>query len=433
MSPKASGSWFLARIRGASLCACIGFAGGCGPSEKVTVIHPREGRAAKNLFRVAFTQQITLPDNFVLRPDEFAAVTVDHERGLLYVGSRDGSLLALDEDTGQVVWEESLTGAVSSKPTLADLPGDEPRKNALLLVGTDNGALIAYDLEKSEELWRYETDGKVRQAPVVHEGVVYFVNSRDQMFALDVRTGTWRWQYEQELQTDFTINGRAGITFVPAPTGAVGEVGTLYTGFANGRVVAVGAASGEALWVTSVAPPDGGNFIDCDSTPLVDLERRELYVSGQQTGVYALSLDDGSVKWRYDVRGAGSVVRGRGEDLIVASSLEGMLSLDREGRFLWRTQVDPGVLSEPLTVADTVYVTHSDSGLLAFEADTGRLLAKIDLGSGMSSVPVYDALTDRFYATTNRGLLLGLQIERGEPDVPEPTQGSGFALPPPPS
>jgi len=94
---------------------------------------------------------------------------------------------------------------------------------AVLLVGTDNGALIALDLDSHQELWRYQTDGKVRTPPVVTQGIAYFVNSRDQVFALDIRTGVWRWQYEQELQTDFTIHGHAGLTFVPSSAEAVGE------------------------------------------------------------------------------------------------------------------------------------------------------------------------------------------------------------------
>jgi outer membrane protein assembly factor BamB len=391
----------------------------CGPPERIVVIHP-EGQsgsdAARRTFRVIMTQRITLPDNFIMRPDEFAAVTVDHARERVYVGSREGTLLGLDHDTGGVVWEQELGGAVSGRGTLADLPGDtrkpgHPRD--LLLVGSDNGEIVAMDLrtEPPSIAWRYQTDGKIRNPPITWQGVVYFVNSRDQVFAVDLRTGVWRWQYEQELQTDFTVVGRAGLAFVP-PSEQGQDAGTLYTGFDNGKVVAIGAASGEALWIQSVAPPEGGDFIDCDSTPLVDVGRGELVVAGQSTGVFALALADGSVRWNRLIKAAGTIVRGGGTDLVGASSLEGVFTLDREGTLLWRTQVDPGVLSAPVVVDETIYVTHSESGLLAFDRDTGEFLAQIDPGSGMSSVPVFDPEVGRFYATTNRGLLIALQIEQ---------------------
>jgi outer membrane protein assembly factor BamB len=315
-----------------------------------------------------------------------------------------------------VLWEQPLGGAVASQATLADLPGDERTEEHardFLLVGTDNGELVAIDLRTKAIAWRYQTDGKIRNPPITRQGVVYVVNTRDQVFALDLRTGVWRWQYEQELQTDFTVVGRAGLAFVPGADESQ-DAGTLYTGFDNGKVVAIGAASGEALWIQSVAPPEGGDFVDCDSTPLVDVARGELIVSGQSTGVFSLAIADGAVLWNRPLKAVGTVVSGGGTDLVAASSLEGVFALDRQGTLLWRRQVDPGVVSTPVVVDETVYVTHSESGLLAFDRDTGEFLAQIDPGSGMSSVPVFDPVVGRFYATTNRGLLIALQIEQRE-------------------
>jgi outer membrane protein assembly factor BamB len=386
----------------------------CQPSDKVVVIHPDHGEGARDVFSVDLMRQITVPDVFVLRPDEFAAVTVDHARDLLYIGSREGTLLALDHDSGAIRWELPFDAAVSSKPAIVDLPDDDARqgKGALLLVGTDNGALHAIDLDTRETLWTYETNGKIRQPPTVFDRTVYFVNSRDQVFALDLASGQWRWQYEQEFQTDFTVNGKAGIVFVPAVDDTIDESGVVYTGFDGGRVVALGGDSGEALWLQSVAPPEGGNFIDCDTTPLVDEERREIIVAGMATGIYGLSMDDGSVRWTFPLRGVGGLSWGPGGEVIGTSSLQGVFALERGGAPLWRTMVDPGVLSTPVVVLDTVFATHSESGLLAFDIPTGRFLAQINPGSGMSSVPVYDPVNERFYATTNRGLLLALRIQR---------------------
>jgi outer membrane protein assembly factor BamB len=386
----------------------------CQPRDKVIVVHADEGDGARDVFTVELMRQITVPDVFVLRPDEFAAVTVDHARGLIYVGSREGTLLALDHDTGAIAWEMPLDAAVSSKPAIVDLPDDDQRRGrgALLLVGTDNGALHAIDLDTRETPWVYETSGKIRQPPTVYEGMVYFVNSRDQVFALDLASGVWRWQYEQEFQTDFTINGKAGLVFVPVVDDSLDEPGVVFTGFDGGRVVALGGGSGEALWLQSVAPPEGGDFVDCDTTPLVDEERREIIVAGMATGVYGLSMDDGSVRWTTPMRGVGGLAWGPGAEIIGTSSLQGVFVLERGGTLVWRTEVDPGVLSTPVVVLDTIFATHSESGLLAFDVPTGRFLAQINPGSGMSSVPVYDPPTDRFYATTNRGLLLALRIER---------------------
>lgn len=378
------------------------------------MLYPAGSDGARSVLRVRMTQQITLPDNFVLRPEEYAAVAVDSSESTIYVGSRDGTLLALDSASGGVRWEFHLDGAVSSQPVLATVAGQDGDVH-LLLVGTDNGEMVAIDRRTHKERWRYQTDGKIRNPPVVHEGVVYLVNSRDQVFALDLRMGQWRWQYEQKLQTDFTVAGRAGLTFVPHIGDTAGETGTVYTCFDNGKVAALGSSSGEALWLASVAPPNGRDFIDCDSTPLWDAAGEQVIVAGQSTGVFALAAADGAERWGYPIRATTSLVHGRGRDVFGASSLEGVFALDATGHQIWRTKVDKGVLSAPVVVDDTVFVTHSDSGLLAFDADTGEFLAQLDLGSGMSSVPVFDRVSAQFYATTNRGLLVGLEVVDAAP------------------
>jgi len=376
---------------------------GCAPHEKILLLYPEESNAARHVLDVEFMQQITLPENFIMRPDERAAVAVDHARDLVYVGSREGTLLALDARSGEVRWEHESGGPIGSVPVIAD-------DGSLLLLGTDNGLLLALDLETAATRWVYETQGTIRNDPVVYEGVVYFVNSRGQVFAVDMRTGTWRWQYEREVPADFTVHGRAGLTFAPSTDESLGRAGTIYTGFDDGSAVAIDASSGEALWITSVAPPAGGRFLDCDSTPLLVADGDEIVVAGQETGVHGLSAADGTKRWSLPVRGAGSVVEGPGELLLFASSLEGLFAIERGGAIRWRQCVDPGVVSAPTVIEDTVCFTHAASGLLAYDARDGAYLGRFDTGSGMSSVPVYDSTWARFYATSNRGVLFAFRV-----------------------
>lgn len=378
---------------------------GCGLSDPGVVLYPSPHDGARDVLSLAFQQRITLPDNFVLRPDEYAGVATDHRRGLLYVGGREGTLLALDGNTGAVVWERPFVGEISSVPVL--LPEED-----LLLFGTDNGEFIALDLETQEPRWVYETAGTVRAEPLIQGGLVYFANSRDQVYALDVATGDWRWQYptESELPTDFTVYGRAGLSYKPLGDGSTGD-GVLYTGFDDGRIVALGAISGAALWTFSVAPPERGDFIDADSTPLIVHRDGEVVVSGQSTGVYGLSLENGTQNWKTPMRGASTAVAGPGGVMVVASSLEGLVALEPGGKIRWHEQTEPGVLSTPLVIRDTVFVTHSEIGLLAYDVRNGELLARIDSGSGSLSAPTYDAKTDRFYMITNRGVLLAFRVK----------------------
>ncbi|NVB41527.1 PQQ-binding-like beta-propeller repeat protein [Pseudenhygromyxa sp. WMMC2535] len=411
---------------GLSLAVAASILGvGCGLGSsggKTIVLHPEESDAARALWNVDFTVEFTIPENFRYRTEEYGSAAADPARGLIYVGSRDGTLLAIDDVHGEFVWELDLGGGLSSPPVLAvveegadesghlhahvALPGDRPD---WMLVGTDDGALVALDLETREVRWRYRTSGLVRTPAVLGEAVVHFANSRDEIITVDVRSGDWVWQYSGEFQKDFTVFGRAGLAYLPPVEAAAGDVGQLFTGFADGRVVALDATSGEARWVQPLAPPDAKLFVDVDTTPVLVPERGELIVANQTSGVYSLDLSDGARRWNTEIRAVGSIVEGPGIYL-AASSLEGLYGLEQDGRIRWREQLDPGAIAAPLVIGDTVLVAHSDAGLLAYSADSGEMLLRFFNGSGSSGQPIYDPVLERVYASSDRGVLYALGL-----------------------
>lgn len=369
----------------------------CANNDVRTVTpHPELTSGARANLELARVQQVALSDYGVLHPDEFAGVAPDPARRLVYVGTRGGTLLALSMETGDVVWEHQFPGAVSSVPVIAD-------DGELLLLGTDNGDLVALELETRKTRWSYATLGTIRNAALVVGPTVHVVNSRDQVFALDLESGAWRWQYDQPYPTEFTVHGHAGLSHVP-PAGD--DPGAVFTGFSNGKVAAIRLDTGEPIWVAGVAPPGGGDFVDADGTPLILRDRGEVVVTGQSTGVHGLSLVDGGARWHRPMRGAGSVVAGPRGLMVVASALEGVFALEHGGRVRWRQQLDPGFVQTPLIVGDIAFVAHSDTGLLAYDVETGEFLANLDTGSGISGPPVLDPEFSRLYTLSNRGMLV---------------------------
>ncbi len=395
------------QVLGFGLCGLLSAAcalNGAGEPPAVELIYSEPKSGAAGALDLALATQITLPDNWVLLPDERAGVAVDPVDGSLYVGGRDANFLALDPANGEVRWELELPGSMGSTPVIHE---------RRLLLGTEDGALVAIDLDARAIEWIYETEGVIRNPPIVGDQVVYFTNSRDQVFGLDLRDGSWRWQYEREFPKDFTISGRAGLVWLPADDPEAIEAGVVFTGFDDGRVAAIGATSGEALWVSNLSPRDvlqSNVFADIDSTPLVDLERGELVVVGVSSGVHGLSLADGSLQWRQPFKGGGSAARASDGSYIVASPVGGLVAVRPGGGIKWRTELDPGQYGRPLVVGDTIYLTNSDTGLALYDALRGEHLGSLDNGSGMSSQAVYDLESRRLYALTNRGVLYGFRV-----------------------
>ena len=378
------------------------FALSCTPrAEMSSVLYPETGTAARAVVQVIYAGQVSALDQWVLRPDEYGAVVVDHQRNLIYVGGREGRLLAVGIDDGIPRWERDIGGAISGFPLVHD--------ERLLLLGTDDGVLHAIDLDTHEDVWTYTTDGLLRTAPIVLNGVVYFSNSQNRVFALDVRTGTWRWQYERPQPSGFTIYGRAGVSLKAGRDVMEGDV--LYTGFDDGRVVALDTSSGEALALADLSALMEDEFSDVDTTPLLDLNEGLVLVAAQSRGVHALNPETLEARWTAPVKGVSHVSRGVTGTYLAVSSLEGVVCLQTDGVERWRAQMNPGSLSKPVVVGETIFVAHSEDGLIALDARTGEFLAGFDVGSGMTAPPTFDAEDRRLYATSNRGRLFVFRVE----------------------
>jgi outer membrane protein assembly factor BamB len=232
---------------------------------------------------------------------------------------------------------------------------------------------------------------------------------------VDLRGGEWVWEFDGEFQKDFTVYGRAGLAYQPPSNlsnPAAGGTGVLYTGFGDGKVMAIDAASGAPKWTESLAPLEGeGLFVDVDTTPVLVPERGQLLVANQASGVFALSQADGARVWNTKIRAVGSLASAPGGIVLAASSLEGLYALEDDGRVRWYQQLDPGALATPLVVGTTVFVAHSDAGLLAYATIDGELLGWFFNGSGSSGQPSFDPVLGRVYASSDRGQLYALRLE----------------------
>lgn len=98
--------------------------------------------------------------------------------GHIYVGTETGRLLAVDTDTGEVTWEESVGPHAWSSPVIVD--------GVLLLATCEPPELRAYSLEdpaSPQRIWELApaADGCIESTPAVWEGRVY-VGSRDGYF-----------------------------------------------------------------------------------------------------------------------------------------------------------------------------------------------------------------------------------------------------------
>ncbi len=164
----------------------------------------------------------------------------------------DEHLYAFDPATGTPMW--TFTGSDG---------GDAPRvgiysfktDGSVIYAGSVVGAAFAVDAATGAQLWRSDllpgTDNQVR-VMAVRDGRVFICMRYDglaysgMVYALDAESGTVLWTYELPREPDMRNGTRDAILWVNE---LEGDVPAFIVSFDDGRIVALRAATGTALWI----------------------------------------------------------------------------------------------------------------------------------------------------------------------------------------
>jgi molecular chaperone DnaK len=99
--------------------------------------------------------------------------------GTVYAADREGRLTAFDASTGDRRWAGPVTGA-----PLGIAIGDR-----LIYLGSSDQHLYALNPADGSLVWRYRAGGQVNSQPVVSDGAVYFTAADNCLYAVDALTG----------------------------------------------------------------------------------------------------------------------------------------------------------------------------------------------------------------------------------------------------
>jgi len=111
--------------------------------------------------------------------------------GVVYIGSRDGNLYALNADTGEKLWSFKTGSWVESSPIVV---------GGVVYVGSNDGFFYALDAKTGEERWAFGTTYGIRSTAAVADGIVYFGSDDYYLYALNALTGQEVWKYESGTQ-----------------------------------------------------------------------------------------------------------------------------------------------------------------------------------------------------------------------------------------
>jgi outer membrane protein assembly factor BamB len=291
----------------------------------------------------------TLLGEFVVPP-----LAADGRR--IYVATRDGVVRALDPATGATTWKAE------------GFPGRLSAADGVLLVRGDDGTLWRLQPRTGAVRWKADT-GVGGTLPAVIDVDRALVAGQG-LAAVDLASGRALW-------------GDASGAETTAPPVTAGS--RLLTGEKDGTLRCRDRTTGLSMWVLRT----GGPLL---APPLVDAQRRRLYVGTTDKRILEVSLDKGKAGWAWrvgaDVAHAGLLLPER----VVFASFDAVLySLHRGGNLAWRGALPSRPLSAPLLVGGYVLVACLENELVALAPDTGSMAGSFRTSDEIRTPPLLAA------------------------------------------
>ena len=296
--------------------------------------------------------------------------------GVLYVGSNDGNLYALDATTGNLKWNFTIGGKISSSPAICD-------GTVYLQSNLQDKNIYAIDSDTGTLKWKFKTEmviDDVASSPVVVDGTVY-VGSSDHsdslwgsVYALDAYTGDLKWKFTNKFDT-----------FVSSPA-VSGE--TVYVGSTGGTLYALDKDTGTIIWEFNAG---GGNI---RSSPAVS--NGVVYTSCQYfpriNKIYAISAFNGTLKWEFSMESDGPEYSSPAiyNNIIYTGSDDGHIyALNADtGDLKWKYKTGYCAYSSPAISSDgTVFIGSYDGNIYALDANIGDLKWKYRTDGWIFSSP----------------------------------------------
>jgi outer membrane protein assembly factor BamB len=325
---------------------------------------------------------------------------------VVYVGSGDGNLYALDRVTGAVRWKRDVGSPIASSPAVG---------TRRVFFGTRDGKFHALDAATGEVRWRLATgpdfpwpwgheSGDVYTSSPVHvDGTVIFGAGDGRVYAVDARTAKPKW----------TASTGGRVRSSPAVDG-----GRVYVGSADGRVYAFDLVTGAPRWRydTEGVKLDSRNFgydrRTVQSSPTVS--GGTVFVGARDGFLYAIDAVTGQLRWRFDhkiswVNTSPGVENG----IVYAGSSDGQFVQAvnaATGQEVWRSKA--GVTwSSPAIARDVVYAGDGSGRVNAFDKRTGEALWSFRTGSQVYGSPVPDG--DLLFFGSTDGGVYALRVGAG--------------------
>ena len=312
----------------------------------------------------------------------------------------------------KVKWQFQTKAQVVSSPAVA---------GGIVYFGSNDHRLYAVDLGSGEKKWDFKTDGRVASSPAVSNGVVYFLSYDSHFYAVDAAVGTLKWKFRTEGERRFVAKHLHGIEPAAEPmpdpfdfylSSPVVVDGTVFFGSGDSNVYALDATTGALTWKFKTGDVVHASPAFADGT---------VFVGSWDTYFYALDAATGKEKWRFKTGEDHEIYNQTGLQASPAIA-DGIVYFGcrdsqfyavaaKNGKQLWAYSNKGSWVINSAAIKDgKVYFATSDSGLLrALDAKTGAEVFTLDFHHWpMFSSPAI--VGSMLYLGSHQGRLLAIDL-----------------------
>ena len=285
------------------------------------------------------------------------------DSGTVYVANATGQIGALDMNTGKLLWLVDLHEKFSSGLGVGE---------GKLLISTNNAELIAMNQNDGKEVWRSQLSSIALSRPVIVKDKVIVQTNDEKLYALNANDGKRIWVESRDVPA-LTLRGTTTPLVIDDK---------VVSGFADGHLIAFDMLTGRTLWDALVAIPKGRTDLDrmVDIDGFFAYQDGLIYVSSYHGRIAAVAEKDGAIVWNRDMSSYSGVALDKNQ-LYVSDEDSFVWALDsKTGATLWRQEnLKDRDISTPVVMDLGVAVADGGGYVHWLSKEDGSFIARENL------------------------------------------------------
>ena len=313
---------------------------------------------------------------------ESTAAVVD---GTVYVGALDGTLYALDAQTGEKRWTYQVEGTIKASPSI---------HNGVVYFGDGDAIFHAMDINTQEAKWQFTTEGEIISSANIVGDRVLFGSYDGFLYCLNRENGELVWK----LETEGYVHGAPGVWTHVANDSGKAENFAIVTG-CDSYLRVINIDDG-----TQTQQINLGAYVG--ASPAISENR--VYCGTYGTEILAVALDTGEIAWRYRHprrRFPFFASAALTEDSVIIGGRDKMVHAlsQATGESLWTYAAKSRIESSAVIVGRRAFFGTTGGVFIALDITTGESVWEFATGSSIVASP---SVSDgRIYIGTEDGIL----------------------------